>query len=219
MNHAKVHGHIETNPVCDIRRNPKRKLNRCLSKEEIRRLHDELDRCVTERPSRAAQADIIRLLSYTGCRFGEIRLLKWQEIEDDALNLVDSKTSPRKVYPNFKAREIIVRQPRTDSSFVFPSPHDPSQPTPRTPSVWYLVRKRAGLEDVRLHDLRHNFASHAVMQGVPLPTVARLLGHRQVSTTLRYAHVADREIEAAAERIGRVIASIGDGVNESSAFT
>ena len=208
MNHAKVHGHIESNPASGIRRNPKRKLNRFLSRDEIRRLHDELDRCVEERPSRAAQADIIRLLSYTECRFGEIRNLKWQEVEADALSLVDSKTGPRKVYLNCKAREIIERQPRTVSPYVFPLPHDPSQPTPRTPWVWHLVRKRAELEDVRLHDLRHNFASHAVMQGVPLPTVARLLGHREVSMTLRYTHEADKDVNAAAERIGNVMDDI-----------
>ena len=210
MNHAKVHGHIDINPASGVRRNPCRKLDRFLSKDEIRRMHDALDRCVAERPSRAAQADIIRLLSYTGCRFGEIRMLKWQEVETDALSLVDSKTGPRKVYLNGKAREIIERQPCTDSPYVFPSPNDLFAPTPRTSSVWRLVRKRAGLEDVRLHDLRHNYASHAVMQGVPLPTVARLLGHQQVSMTLRYAHVADKDVEAAAERIGMAITAIGD---------
>ena len=208
MNHATVHGYIDINPASGIRRNPRRKLDRFLSRDEIRRLHDELDRCVAERPSRATQADIIRVLSYTGCRFGEIRNLKWQEVEADALNLVDSKTGPRKVYLSCKAREIIERQPPINSPYVFPSPHDPSQPTPRTHWVWYLVRTRAGLEDVRLHDLRHNFASHAVRQGIPLPTVARLLGHREVSMTLRYAHVADREVEAAAERIADAITGI-----------
>ena len=155
MNHAKVHSHIETNPASGIRRNPKRKFNRFLSRIEIRRMHDELDRCVTEVPSRAAQADIVRLLSYTGCRFGEIRLLKWQDVDGDTLRLSDSKTGPRRVYLNRKARDIIDRQPRTNSPYVLPSPHDPFQPTPRTPAVWYLVRKRAGLQDVRLHDLRH----------------------------------------------------------------
>ena len=74
--------------------------------------------------------------------------------------------------------------------------------------LWFTLRKRAGIDDVRLHDLRHNYASQAVLNGVPLPTVARLLGHQQVSMTLRYAHVADREVEAAAERIGRMIAGL-----------
>lgn len=208
MNHAKVHGHIANNPASGIRRNPRRKLNRFLSRDEIRRLHDELDRCVAEKPSRAAQAGIIRLLSYTGCRLSEIRALEWQEVEADALNLGDSKTGPRRVYLNCKAREIIERQTRTDSPYVFPSPRDPSQPTTRTHRVWYLVRKRAGLDDVRLHDLRHSYASHAVMQGIPLPTVARLLGHREVSMTLRYAHVADKDVEAAAERVGQAITNI-----------
>ncbi|MDE0416306.1 MAG: site-specific integrase [bacterium] len=209
MNHAKVHGHIETNPASGIRRNPKRKFNRFLSRAEIRRLHYELDRCVAERPSRAAQADIIRLLASTGCRFSEIRTLKWQEVGVAALDLTDSKTGPRTVYLSSKAREIIGQQPRTGSAYVFPSPDSPSRPLGRQQvSLWKLVRRRAGIEDVRLHDLRHTFASYAVMQGIPLPTVARLLGHRQVSMTLRYAHVADREVEAAAERIGTAITAM-----------
>ena len=70
------------------------------------------------------------------------------------------------------------------------------------------MRKLAGIEDVRLHDLRHTFASQATMQGIPLPVVARLLGHAQVQMTLRYAHVSDRDVEAAAERIGGVMAGI-----------
>ena len=72
--------------------------------------------------------------------------------------------------------------------------------------LWKKVRKLAGIEDVRLHDLRHTFASQAAMQGIPLPVVARLLGHAQVQMTLRYAHVSDRDVEAAAERIGGVMA-------------
>ena len=210
LNHAKVHGHLETNPASSIRHNPGRRLNRFLSRDEINRLHEELDSCVAERPSRAAQADIIRLLFYTGCRSGEIRNLKWDEVGDNTLDLADSKTGPRRVYLNSEARAIIKRQPRTGNSYVFPSPHDPSRPLAETLSLWYRVRKRAGIEDVRPHDLRHSFASWAVMRGVPLPTVARLLGHRQVSMTLRYAHVHDKEVEAAAERVGRIITNIWD---------
>ncbi len=144
----------------------------------------------------------IRLLYYTGCRLSEIRTLKWCEVGTDTLDLGDSKTGPRKVYLNSEARRIIDRQPRTGSDHVFPSPSDPALPMPESMPFWLTLRRRAGLEDVRLHDLRHNYASHAVLNGVPLPTVARLLGHRQLSMTLRYAHVADREVEAAAERIG-----------------
>ena len=78
------------------------------------------------------------------------------------------------------------------------------------------MRRQAGIEDVRLHDLRHTFASHAVLQGIPLPVVSHLLGHKQPSMTLRYAHVGDRETEAAAERIGVVIARALGGREASS---
>ena len=209
MNHAKSHGHIDSNPAGGIRRNPGRRFDRFLSREEMVRMHEELDRAVAEKPSRAPQADIIRLLTCTGCRQGEIRTLKWQEVGTDMLNLGDSKIGPRTVYLNSRARELIERRPRS-GPYVFASPGDPMRPVTKSSSArfWYLVRRRAGIEDVRLHDLRHNFASHAVMQGVPLPTVARLLGHRNVSMTLRYVHVADSDVEAAAERIGMVIATI-----------
>ena len=213
LNHAKVHGHLEANPASGIRKNPQRKFNRFLSRDEASRLHAELDRLVAERPERAAQADIIRLLYCTGCRLSEIRTLRWCEVGTDTLDLAMSKTGPRKVYLNSEARRIIERQRRTGNDHVFPSPSDPTLPISRSMQLWFTLRKRADIEDVRLHDLRHNFASQAVLNGVPLPTVARLLGHHQVSMTLRYAHVADKDVEAAAERIGMAITAIG-GANE-----
>ena len=97
-----------------------------------------------------------------------------------------------------------------DSAFVFPSPLDQGRPLSDDLSMWYSIRRQAGIEDVRLHDLRHTFASHAVMQGTPLPVVSRLLGHSQPTMTLRYAHMGDRETEAAAERIGTAIAGMLD---------
>ena len=208
MNHAKLHGHVDTNPATGIQRNPRRRFNRFLSQAELSRLHDVLATLETERPSCRAWADIIRLLLLTGCRCGEIINLKWAEVAADALELSDSKTGPRKVYLNGEARSVIARQPRSDSPHAFPSPRDPSRPIGGTRDFWHRLRKRIDIEDVRLHDLRHTFASYAVMQGVPLPTVARLLGHRNVSMTLRYAHVADREVEVAAERIGDAISAI-----------
>ena len=92
------------------------------------------------------------------------------------------------------------------SAFVFPSVHHPERPyRPHLP-LWDRVRTEAGIKDVRLHDLRHTMASHAVMSGVPVPVVSRLLGHSNVQMTLRYAHLADRDIEAAAERVGTAMA-------------
>ena len=156
------------------------------------------------------QADIIRLLLFTGCRRGEVLGLRWSEVHPDALMLADSKTGPRKVPLNSQARAVLRRRPRNGSPFVFPSPQDPSRPRSRNLALWNRVRREAGIEDVRLHDLRHTVASHAAMNGVPLPVVSRLLGHSNPRTTLRYAHLGDREIEAAAERVGESIAAIMD---------
>ena len=205
LNHAVDCGHLDTNPAKGVKRNPRPKLTRFLSRDEVRRLHGELDRCTRERPSHTRQADIVRLLLLTGCRRGEILTLRWQDVDGDTLNLVDAKTGPRRVYLNEPARAILERQPRTGSPYVFPSPFDPGRPLSSGLPLWYRVRKQAGIEDVRLHDLRHTVASHAVLQGVPLPVVSRLLGHKNPGMTLRYAHVGDRETEAAAERIGVVI--------------
>ena len=207
MNHAISRGHIETNPTRGLKRNPRPKLTRFLSREEIGRLHEVLDGYEPRRTSGKAQADIIRLLLLTGCRTGEILKLWWREVEGDTLELEDSKTGPRQVLLSPEARAIIERQPRSGSPWVFPSPMNPARA--RTDlGLWKKVRKLAGIEDVRLHDLRHRFASQAAMQGIPLPVVARLLGHAQVQMTLRYAHVSDRDVEAAAERIGGAMACI-----------
>ena len=206
LNQAVACGHLDTNPAGAVKRNPRPKLTRFLSREEVRRLHRALDRYADAKPSRARQADIIRLLLLTGCRKSEIVTLRRQDIDGDALNLADAKSGPRRVVLNAPARAILERQPRSESAYVFPSPFDPARPLSSHLPLWYQVRREIGIEDVRLHDLRHTFASHAVLQGVPLPVVSRLLGHRNPSMTLRYAHVADREVEAAAERIGVAIA-------------
>ena len=135
--------------------------------------------------------------------------LRWREVGNGTLELEDSKTGPRQVLLSPDARAVIERQPRSGSPWVFPSPLNPVRPRTEL-DLWKRLRKLTGLEDVRLHDLRHTFASQAAMQGIPLPVVARLLGHAQVQMTLRYAHVSDRDVEAAAERIGDVMAGIMD---------
>ena len=103
------------------------------------------------------------------------------------------------------AQAILARQPRAASSYVFPSPRHPDKPLSDTLQLWRRARKEAGLDDVRLHDLRHTVASQAVARGVPLSTVARMLGHADPVMTLRYAHVGDRDLQAAVERIGKAV--------------
>lgn len=212
MNHAVDDGHVAVNPARLTRTNPRPRHTRFLSAEEIVRLHEALDACVAERPDREKQAEIIRLLLYTGCRKSEIKDLRWSEVCGDALRLADAKTGPRTVFLSADARAVIERQ-RTgqEGTFVFPSPVRPGRPLSDALSLWPRVRARAGLTGVRLHDLRHTYASQAVMQGIPLPVVARLLGHSEARMTLRYAHVGDREIVEAAERIGQAISRALEG--------
>ena len=211
MNHAASSGLIAMNPARRTRMNPRPRLTRFLSAKEIIRLHEALDRCVAERPAWAVQADLIRLLLYTGCRKSEIKNLKWSEVEGDMLRLADSKTGPRTVHLSADARAVIDRHRDGNGPFVFPSPINPSRPHGKELTLWLRARDCAGLSGVRLHDLRHTYASQAVMNGVPLPVVARLLGHSQVRMTMRYAHVGDREVIAAAERIGEAISLMLDG--------
>ncbi len=209
MNYAVARGHVKNNPARGIRRNPRTPRTRFLSRPEIDRLLGILDR--QTRKSDREQADIIRLLLLTGCRRSEIMRLRWSEVDGDRLLLADTKSGPRTVPLSSRSRRILERQPGRGSPFVFPSPRDPSRPRGPQLGLWYRMRREAGIEDVRLHDLRHTHASHAVMNGVPVPVVSRLLGHSSVGMTLRYAHLGDRDIEEAAERIGRAIDAIMDG--------
>ena len=207
LNHAIACGYIAANPTRGVIRNPRRKLTRFLSRAEVGRLHQALD-AHRGRGSGRQQAEIIRLLLLTGCRKGELVRLRWSDVDGDMLRLTDSKTGPRAIFLSVHAHAILARQPRTGSAYVFPSLVDSSRPRSMELSLWPKVCRQAGLDCVRLHDLRHTFASHAVMRGVPLPVVSRLLGHVHPRMTFRYAHVSDRETEAAAERIGVAIAAM-----------
>ena len=206
LNFAVESGCINESPADGIRTNRRTVLTRFLSDDEVRRLHRALDEQSRKGPERRQQADMIRLLLLTGCRKGEILKLRWSEVNEGSLALGDSKTGPRAVPLSAAARRILEGQPRGQSDFVFPSPSNPDRPRARELPLWHSLRREAGIEDVRLHDLRHSVASHAVMNGVPVPVVSRLLGHSDVRMTLRYAHLSDKDIEAAAERIGAGLA-------------
>ncbi|MDE0242090.1 MAG: tyrosine-type recombinase/integrase [bacterium] len=211
LNHAVLCSHITSNPARSVTLNPRKKLTRFLSREELDRLHGVLDRLESLAqisPVQRMQLDIIRLLMLTGCRKAEIIRLQKQEVYGASLRLLDSKTGPRTVFLNTEARTIIDRRMAGASAFIFPSSLNPGRPLCNDLRLWYSIRKAAGINDVRLHDLRHTFASYAVMEGTPLPVVARLLGHSQTTTTLRYAHTGDRETEAAAERVAGLISGL-----------
>ena len=206
LNFAVACGHTGATPVHGIRTNRRIGLTRFLSRDELRRLHCALDEHSRKGVERRQQVDIIRLLLFTGCRKSEVLNLRWSEVNENVLVLGASKTGQRAVPLNTPARRLLERQPRGQSEFVFPSPHNAPHPRAHDLPLWYTLRRDAGIEDVRLHDLRHTVASHAVMNGVPVPVVARLLGHADVRMTLRYAHLSDGDVEAAAERVGAAMA-------------
>ncbi len=193
------------NPCRGLRRYRRKGRERFLSDDEIRRLSATLSAHANRRPGQVA---VIRLLLLTGCRKGELLTLRWADYREGHLFLRDSKTGPRTVWLSPPARRILDMLERT-SPWVFPASRTNRPRAARWLDLfWRRVRTEAELFDVRLHDLRHTHASHAVMNGVPVPVVSRLLGHSNVSMTLRYAHLGDRDIEAAAERVGQSIGAI-----------
>ena len=211
FNHAIACGHVALNPARNIRPNPRKKMTRFLSREELERLHRILNRYADAgrtTPSQHCQVDIIRLLILTGCRKSEIVRLRRDEVAGTSLRFQDSKTGARTVFLNAEARFILERRLKECREHLFPSTNDDSRPIHDNLPLWYRIRREAGLDDVRLHDLRHTYASQAVMQGTPLPVVAKLLGHRHSTMTLRYAHTGDAETATAAERIGVVISGL-----------
>ena len=191
-----------TNPCRGIRRYRRKGRERFLSDDEIRRLSQRLTAHAARCPLQVA---IIRLLLLTGCRKSEIMTLRWSDYREGHLFLRDSKTGPRTVWLSQPARNVFEGLER-NSRWVFPaSRRDRPQGDAPLYCLWYQIREEAELCDVRLHDLRHTHASLALRQGVSIPAIARLLGHRYPQTTLKYTHLADTMVHEAAEKVGVVL--------------
>ena len=148
----------------------------------------------------------LRLLILTGCRLGEIQSLKWDYIQGNKLKLPDSKTGAKTVYLGEAVLPILSNIERVDQNPYVIVGNKEGQHVTDMQKPWRRIRKEANLEDVRIHDLRHTFASGAVSMGESLPMIGKLLGHTQVQTTARYAHLADDPMHSAAERVSGAIA-------------
>ena len=191
------------NPCRFIKKYPTRSCERFLSEQEYDRLGAVLGEFESAGRVSTSAAAAIRLLMLTGCRRNEILTLKWEDVdlEHDELRLRDAKTGARAVPMSPTARQVLTSIPRQpDNPWVIFGRWSGSRLANLNAS-WQLVRREAGLEDVRLHDLRHSFASSALALGESLPMIARLLGHSQIQTTARYAHLARHSVKAAADRI------------------
>ena len=158
----------------------------------------------------------IRLLALTGCRRSEVLNLRWRDIGENALNLVESKTGPRAVPLGEAARALIDALPgrRKPDSFLFPY-YAEGRGEYSLVTCWRAVCEDADLGRLRLHDLRHTAASQAVMAGENLPLVGKLLGHRRHRTTAGYAHLGDAHLVEAAEKVGSIIANSMSNLDSS----
>lgn len=194
---------ISDNVVHRVRRRPDRKVERYLTEEEVERLIHAIN-TAEEHGANYKGVAIIRLLLLTGARKGEIEALKWKEVdfEKGMLRLGDTKTgaSTRHLAPS--ALDILKALPRhVRSPFVFPADRSDGHFV-GSPKIWREIRSAAELDDVRLHDLRHSVASFAISSGASLAMVGKLLGHKDLQSTQRYAHLHDEPMKQLAAKVG-----------------
>lgn len=230
---AGTHGYVprDFNPARYVKLYKEQGRERYLSSEELQRLGEVLRQAETSGlpwvakvvgptakhrakpenqlisyPSEITNA--VRLLLFTGCRLREILHLRWTEVdlERGLLHLPDSKTGKKTVVLNTAAVDILKDIPKRDF-FVIPG-EIRGQPRHDLKRPWEHIRHAAGLEDVRLHDLRHTHASFGVMSGLGLPIIGRLLGHASPLTTARYAHLADDPVRKASDLIGSKLSQL-----------
>jgi integrase len=201
-----------TNPCEDIARYPEHKRERFLSAKEMRQLGEILRQGEANGTESKYAVAAFRLLLLTGCRLSEIQTLKWDyvDLDESEINLPDSKTGAKTVHLGEAARTVLEKLPHVkDNPYVIVGNVEGNYLTDLQ-KPWRRVRKAAGLDGVRIHDLRHTFASGGLLVGEGLPMIGKLLGHTQVQTTARYAHLADDPVKAAATRIsGRLAAALG----------
>ena len=199
-------GWRQDNPARLVKANREYPRDRFLSEVEIVRLGEVL----AGWPD-ATSAACIRFILLTGCRRGEALGATWEQFEGGIWSKPASSTKQRKAHRvplSAPAAQIIAEQPEIGCTgdHVFPGAH--GGPC-NAKNEWIKIRAKAGLEDVRLHDLRHTHASILVSKGHSLEIIGALLGHSQASTTKRYAHLYDEPLRAAAEAVGQVLTSAG----------
>jgi integrase len=196
-----------TNPRKHIKKYPEEKRERFLSTAELKRVGEVLRDMEREGIELASAIAAIRLLIFTGCRLSEIMKLRWEHVDftTKALRLPDSKTGAKVVHIGQPAIEVLESIEHFDQNpWVIVGIKPGANLTDLQP-FWQRVRARAGLKDARIHDLRHTFASIAVAAGQGLPMIGKLLGHTQVQTTHRYAHLASDPVKRAADAIAATL--------------
>ncbi len=205
-----------SNPCRLVRRYREEGRQRFLTPAEVRRLGRALDEEEARGGASVHAAHAVRLLMLTGCRVNEVLCLKWDDVDATAkeLRIRDGKNGPRSVPLTPTVIGVLESVPRVRGNpWVIAGTKRGTRLT-RIDKYWARIRARAELDDVRIHDCRHSYASRALALGQSLTMIGRLLGHTKVSSTARYAHLARETEKASAARVG---GSIGAHLAAASA--
>ena len=214
LSFAEKHGLKEgSNPCRHVAKYKENRRERQLSPKELATLGETLNNAAKDQSENEYVIAAIRLLIFTGARLGEILSLRWEyvDLEGGKITLPDSKTGKKIIFLSAPALEVLATLTRIKKNPHVIVGHIKGAHMVNIQKPWGRIRKAAKLPDLRLHDLRHSFASIAVTGGLSLPMIGKLLGHSKTSTTERYAHLADDPIKAANELIGGQIAAAMKG--------
>jgi integrase len=199
--------YVDHNPCARVKKRKPRLIERPMSFEDVARVFAEITRLEDDKRIRGEYADILRLLFYTGARKGEIERLQWDEVDFErrvATLIERSKTGEttgaRRILLSPEAVDILRRRQRV-GPYVFPSSRDPNKPCDGLHGAWEKVRNNLGLQDRRIHDIRHTFATLAAQNGATLEFVGHALGHRSTLTTARYTHLTQAPIQSMVDRL------------------
>lgn len=194
-----------SNPTRHVQKYKEHKRERYLDPEEIETLWNVLDQSVQDETETPHVAGAFKLLLLTGCRLSEIQKAKWSWVRGNVLLLPDAKTGPRRVMLSQSALAVLADLPRLPGNPHIIAGAVEGQHATDLQKPWRRIRKAAKIDDVRIHDLRHTYASLAAAAGHSLPVIGKLLGHTQAQTTARYAHLADTVTRSAADDVDGLI--------------
>ncbi len=202
-----------SNPCRHVEKYPEQKRERFLTGEEIRRLGEALSEAEKAGGELPGFVVAVRLLALTGMRRSEVLGLKWEYVDAQrsCFFLPDSKTGRKTVHVGAPVLDLLASALRLEGSPFVCAGLRHGAAVVGIDKAWRRIAKRAGLEGVRLHDLRHSFASVGAAAGLGLPVLGAILGHSSPGTTARYAHLADDPRRAGAERISGEIAAALNG--------
>ena len=192
------------NPCRAVRKYKTRPRERFLTEEEYRRLGRAVDELEAKGKVSRHAAAAVRLLVLTGCRRNEVLELRWDDVDRTAgeLRLRDGKTGGRMVPLTPAVQGVLDGLPRVPDNPWAIAGQKPGARLTNVNDPWLIVRARAGLDGVRIHDLRHSWASRALALGESLSMIGKILGHNRIETTARYAHLARDSERVSAAKVG-----------------